>query len=100
MNRFACAAVMLAGVCGLGCDDTPAPPAAFRPGMLVFDTVYHPEHTMFLKLAKERGCTTVTGVDMFVHQAAHQFQIYTGHEAPMQLMRDVMKGKLSSVRET
>ncbi len=81
-------------------DDTPAPPAAFRPGMLVFDTVYHPEHTMFLKLATERGCTTVTGVDMFVHQAAKQFQIYTGLEAPMQLMRDVMKGKLSSVRET
>ena len=52
-------------------DDTPAPPAAFRPGMLVFDTVYHPENTMFLKLASERGCTTVTGVDMFVRQAAH-----------------------------
>ena len=81
-------------------DDTPAPPAAFRAGMLVFDTVYHPENTMFLKLARERGCTTVTGVDMFVHQAAQQFQIYTGHEAPMQLMRDVMKSKLSPVRET
>ncbi len=81
-------------------DDTPAPPATFRAGMLVFDTVYHPENTMFLKLAKERGCTTVTGVDMFVHQAARQFHIYTGRDAPTQLMRDVMKGKLSPVRET
>jgi len=81
-------------------DETPAPPAAFRAGMLVFDTVYHPENTMFLKLARERGCTTVTGVDMFVQQAALQFQLYTGHEAPMQLMRDVMKNKLSPIRET
>lgn len=81
-------------------DDTPAPPAAFRSGMLVFDTVYHPENTMFLKLAKERGCATVSGVDMFVRQAAHQFQIYTGQEAPTGLMRDVMKSRLSPVRET
>ena len=36
-------------------DDTPLPPAAFpRPGMVVFDTVYHPENTMLLKLARER----------------------------------------------
>ena len=81
-------------------DDTPVPPAIFRPGMLVFDTVYHPENTMFLKLARERGCTTVSGVEMFVRQAAHQFRIYTGREAPTQLMRDVMKGKLSPIRET
>ena len=81
-------------------DDTPAPPAAFRAGMLVFDTVYHPENTMFLKLARERECTTVTGVDMFVHQAARQFRIYSGQEAPMSLMRDVMKNKLSPIRET
>ena len=50
--------------------------------MVVIDTVYHPENTMFLKLARERECKTVTGVDMFVRQAAHQFQLYTGQEAP------------------
>jgi shikimate 5-dehydrogenase len=37
---------------------------------------------------------------MFVHQAALQFRIYTGQEAPVQLMRDVMKNKLSPIRET
>src|SRR5690606_5042929 len=51
-------------------DETPVPPAAFRPGMTAFDTVYHPENTMFLKLARERECRTVSGVDMFVRQAA------------------------------
>ncbi|MBV8488321.1 MAG: type I 3-dehydroquinate dehydratase, partial [Planctomycetaceae bacterium] len=35
-------------------DDTPLPPSAFsRPGIVVFDTVYHPENTMLLKLARE-----------------------------------------------
>ena len=38
-------------------DDTPLPPAAFsRAGMVAFDTIYHPENTMMLKLARERGC--------------------------------------------
>ena len=65
-------------------DDTPLPPAAFsRPGMVVFDTIYHPENTMMLKLARERGCKAVTGVDMFLRQAALQFKLYTGQDAPI-----------------
>ena len=51
-------------------DDSPVPPAAFRRRHALFDTVYHPENTMFLKLAREHDCKTVTGVDMFVRQAA------------------------------
>jgi 3-dehydroquinate dehydratase/shikimate dehydrogenase len=81
-------------------DDTPVPPAAFRAGTLVFDTVYHPENTMFLKLARERGCTTISGVEMFVQQAARQFQLYTGHAAPIDLMRDVLRRKLAPIRDT
>jgi 3-dehydroquinate dehydratase/shikimate dehydrogenase len=81
-------------------DDTPMPPAAFsRTDMVVFDTIYHPENTMMLKLAAERGATVVTGVEMFVRQAAAQFQLYTGEEAPMGLMRDVLKRKLGPFRE-
>jgi 3-dehydroquinate dehydratase/shikimate dehydrogenase len=79
-------------------DETPVPPAAFRPGMVVFDTVYHPENTMFLKLARERECSTITGVDMFVRQAAHQFQLYTGKVAPIKPMRDIVKHKLGPFR--
>jgi 3-dehydroquinate dehydratase/shikimate dehydrogenase len=80
-------------------DTSPVPPAAFRPGMLVFDTVYHPENTMFIKLAREHACATLTGVDMFVRQAALQFQFYTGHDAPEELMYEVVKRKLSPVQE-
>jgi 3-dehydroquinate dehydratase / shikimate dehydrogenase len=80
-------------------DDTPVPPAAFqRPGMIAFDTVYHPENTMFLKLARERAGTTVSGVDMFVYQAAVQFKLYTGKDAPVDLMREVVRRKLGPIR--
>jgi 3-dehydroquinate dehydratase/shikimate dehydrogenase len=81
-------------------DDTPLPPSAFsRSGIVVFDTVYHPENTMLLKLARERKATTVTGVDMFLRQAAHQFKIYTGADAPIELMRETLKRKLGPIRE-
>jgi 3-dehydroquinate dehydratase/shikimate dehydrogenase len=81
-------------------DDTPMPPAAFNKSeLVVFDTVYHPENTMMLKLAAERGATIVTGVEMFVRQAAAQFRLYTGEDAPMGMMRDVLKRKLGPFRE-
>ena len=81
-------------------DDTPMPPAAFNKSeMVVFDTVYHPENTMMLKLASERGATIVTGVEMFVRQAARQFSLYTSEDAPMGMMRDVLKRKLGPFRE-
>ncbi|WP_152050375.1 shikimate dehydrogenase [Tautonia marina] len=80
-------------------DDSPVPPAAFRAGMVVFDTIYHPENTMFLKLARERECKTVTGVDMFVRQAELQFALFTGRNAPTDLMRQVVARKLGVTRD-
>jgi 3-dehydroquinate dehydratase/shikimate dehydrogenase len=79
-------------------DDTAMPPAGFRPGMTVMDTVYHPENTMLLKLARERECKTVSGVDMFIRQAAIQSQLYTGQVPPTELMRDVVRRKLGPIR--
>ena len=67
--------------------------------MVVFDTIYHPENTMMLKLARERGCKTVTGVDMFLRQAAVQFKLYTGQDAPVDVMLDALKLKLSPLRQ-
>jgi len=82
-------------------DDTPLPPGAFsRPGMVVFDTIYHPGNTMMLKLARERGCKTVSGADMFIRQAAIQFKLYTGQEPPADLMQDALTLKLTPLRQT
>jgi 3-dehydroquinate dehydratase / shikimate dehydrogenase len=48
----------------------------------VFDMVYDPPETRLLKLAKERGAQVIPGIEMFVHQAARQFEIWTGKPAP------------------
>ncbi len=69
-----------------------------RPGAVVFDTVYNPENTLLIKDAASRGCYTVTGVDMFVRQAALQFQLFTGEEAPVDVMRDTLKRATSAVK--
>ena len=44
------------------------------------------------------GCQIVTGVDMFVRQAAIQFRIWHGADAPEQVMRDALKRATSSAR--
>lgn len=51
----------------------------------VMDTVYNPVETPLLKAARARGWKTVDGVEMFVRQAAAQFEAWTGREAPMRL---------------
>jgi len=71
---------------------------AFKPGGIAFDTVYNPENTLFIKQARERGCHVVTGVEMFIRQAALQYQLFTGHEAPVAQMRQALKRATSAVK--
>ncbi len=47
-----------------------------------FDMVYDPAETRFLKTAKARGAQIIPGIEMFVQQAARQFEIWTGKPAP------------------
>ena len=63
---------------------------------LVFDTVYNPEQTLLLKFARERGCPTVSGVEMFVQQAARQFEIFTGQPAPVEYMAETLRVSTSA----
>jgi 3-dehydroquinate dehydratase/shikimate dehydrogenase len=58
---------------------------------LVFDMVYNPLETPLLKLAKERGIPTVSGLEMFVQQGARQFEIWTGKPAPEAEMQRVVE---------
>ena len=66
---------------------TPYDAACLTPEMLVFDTVYNPEWTQLLRDARTAGAKTVTGVNMFVRQAAIQFYHFTGEIAPLGVMR-------------
>ncbi len=69
-------------------DDTPFEQKRLRPGSVVFDTVYNPEQTLLIKEARQQGCKVITGVDMFIRQAAHQFHYFAGRDAPTDLMRE------------
>lgn len=71
---------------------TPVPAAVLSSYDLVFDAVYTPLHTRLLRDAAAAGCATVTGDEMFVGQAADQFRLFTGLEAPVEQMRRVVLG--------
>jgi 3-dehydroquinate dehydratase/shikimate dehydrogenase len=49
---------------------------------LVFDMVYDPVETHLIQVARAKGIAVIPGVEMFVHQAARQFEIWTGKPAP------------------
>jgi 3-dehydroquinate dehydratase/shikimate dehydrogenase len=49
---------------------------------LVFDMVYDPVETHLLQVARAKGITVIPGIEMFVQQAARQFEIWTGKPAP------------------
>lgn len=69
---------------------TPIPLDLLIPGMTVFDLVYTPPDTPLLRGARERGCTTISGVEMFIHQAREQFSLFTGISVPDTLVRGML----------
>lgn len=56
------------------------------PGEIVFDMVYNPMETLLIRRAREQGKTVVPGIQMFLEQAAHQFETWTGESAPRPVM--------------
>lgn len=71
-------------------DAMPVDPAWLSPDMVVMDTVYNPLETALLREARARGCRTVSGDGMFIHQGALQFEHWTGRPAPLEVMRQVV----------
>jgi shikimate dehydrogenase len=72
-------------------EESPVPDRILREGTTVMDIVYNPLETRLLKTAKERGCVTVDGLGMFVHQGAEQFRLWTGLEAPIEAMSQAVR---------
>jgi 3-dehydroquinate dehydratase/shikimate dehydrogenase len=48
----------------------------------VFEMIYDPAETQLMRLARARGAQVIPGIEMFVQQAARQFEIWTGKPAP------------------
>jgi shikimate dehydrogenase len=53
----------------------------------VLDIVYHPWPTPLTTAARQAGAAVADGFDLLLHQAAGQFQLMTGHPAPLAPMR-------------
>jgi shikimate dehydrogenase len=71
---------------GLGSDVSPVPAEAIPPGAVVLDAVYEPARTRLLRDAEARGARPVPGKWMLVYQGAEQFRLWTGREAPVEVM--------------
>ncbi len=56
----------------------------------VFDLVYTPPETPLIRAAREAGCETIPGTEMFVHQAAEQFRLITGIAVTPALVREML----------
>jgi 3-dehydroquinate dehydratase/shikimate dehydrogenase len=60
----------------------PLDAVATLPARLVFDMVYRPRETPLIERARAQGLEVITGAEMFVHQGARQFELWTGQPAP------------------
>jgi shikimate dehydrogenase len=68
-------------------DDICLPKAVLNKNMLVMDIVYTPLKTKLLLEAGKIGCACIDGLSMFVYQGAEQFALWTGQNAPVDIMR-------------
>ncbi len=63
---------------------------------LVYDLVTKLTDTPLIREAKLAGIDTLGGLEMLIAQGARQFEIWTGREAPVQLMRDALLARMNS----
>ena len=77
-------------------NETPFLARDLKREMVVFDAVYNPLETRLLREAKVLGCKVVSGSELFINQAARQFELWTGQPAPIDVMREALMAKLSS----
>lgn len=66
------------------------------PGMVVSDVVFNPDITEFLKAAAAKGAVTISGLGMLVCQGALNFTIWTGKEAPYDIMYEALKKEFTA----
>jgi len=59
--------------------------------VLVYDVVYNPWLTPLLRLARKAGANILGGLPMLVYQGAASFKLWTGREAPVNIMFDKAK---------
>ncbi len=74
-------------------EGSPLPKGSFRRGQFVMDIVMSPPVTKLMTDAASTGATVTGGAAMLVHQAAHAFRIWTGTDAPIDIMLKAVSGR-------
>ena len=72
-------------------DKTPLDASLLRENQTVFDIVYSPHETRFIRDARDRGCHIVYGIEMLLFQGVRQFEIWTSEKAPVDGMREILE---------
>ncbi|MBU2505209.1 MAG: shikimate dehydrogenase [Bacteroidetes bacterium] len=65
---------------------------SFMKDQIVFDLVYNPVKTNFLKIAESQGATVLNGLRMFIAQGSRSFELWTGQEMPNKKIYKTLKG--------
>lgn len=77
---------------------SPVPAAALDGCRHVFDMVYNPRETQLMRDARGRGVATLGGLDMFVRQAAMQFELWTGRSPNSESATKLLEAELERRR--
>jgi shikimate dehydrogenase len=73
-------------------DDSPWPEGLPLPERaIVYDLVYNPTNTLFIRQAREAGLPATNGTGMLIEQARLAFQIWTGKAIPREVMQSSIK---------
>jgi 3-dehydroquinate dehydratase/shikimate dehydrogenase len=79
--------------------ETPALAAQLRGARCAYDLVYNPGETRFMREARAANCEIVLGgLPMLVAQAAAQFKLWTGQDAPLEVMNMEASRQVSKTR--
>ena len=68
---------------------TPLREDQILPDMTVYDLVYTPPVTPLIEYAQKKGCNTILGTELFIHQAREQFYLNFGIDVPDTVIREL-----------
>jgi 3-dehydroquinate dehydratase/shikimate dehydrogenase len=74
---------------------SPLPEESLRGCSLVYDLVYNPLETQLLRTAKRAGVRTLSGLEMFLRQAAMQFELWTGKSPDTKRGRALIEAEIA-----
>ena len=82
---------------GAGEEESPLPGDLIPSHALVCDLVYNPQETPLLREARKAEARALGGLPMLVYQGAESFLLWTGRDAPLQVMFQAARKALEAM---